>query len=274
VRQWEDKYHTNPILKGQDLALTPMVFVMWKSRYEAFIQRAPGVSMKMLYYAMRAPTGWGAIADMPEWGHFKFGHTRPNQSNSGLMTLIVLAYAYYEKRAGLTVLHVTWPEFQTYLARVEHRVALLSNSTGNLMREMVFKGPVGCDALMVYESLAIDYLEKARSRWEPLQVIYPEYNLWNNNPYFILNVPWSSQEHRDAAEAFLDFLMSEPIQARALDHGFRPANLDVPVRGPESPFTRFAEYGLSVEVPPVCEVPSREVIENLQESWVRHAVPH
>ena len=101
VRDWDAKYKGNPILREDVLALTPMVFVMWKSRYDEFLKKSPEVSLKTIAFAMRAKTGWATIAGKPEWGLFKFGLTDPNQSNSGLMTLILLAYEYSQKTSGL-----------------------------------------------------------------------------------------------------------------------------------------------------------------------------
>ena len=70
------------------------------------------------------------------------------------------------------------------------------------MREMVLKGPSSYDAALVYESVAIDYLKNAEGRWGPIHVIYPEYNIWNDNPYYILNASWSSDDQRKAAQHF------------------------------------------------------------------------
>jgi hypothetical protein len=36
VEDWQAKYGNDPILKEDALALTPMVFVMWEERYQAF----------------------------------------------------------------------------------------------------------------------------------------------------------------------------------------------------------------------------------------------
>ena len=273
VRDWEAKYQGNPIQKEEALALTPMVLVMWRSRYEAFTGKSPEVSLRTIWYAMQARQGWATIAGKPQWGRFKFGHTNPNQSNSGLMTLILLAYSFGDKTAGLSVREIVAPQFQDYLTRFNAGVAQLSNSTGNLMKDMALKGPTSYDALIVYESVAIDYLASAEGRWEPLQVVYPKQNLWNENPYCILKTPWTTEAHQEAAGVFLKYLLSEPIQARALDHGFRPANPAVAVKGPESPFTKFADYGLSISLAEVCEVPSREVIDNLQQMWIRTSAP-
>ena len=189
------------------------------------------------------------------------------------VTEIGVAYNASRKKAGLTVSELNSPAFRAYLAAFQRGVTGLSNSTGNLMKEMTTKGPSGFDALMVYENLAIDYFRSGETKWGPLQVIYPAENLWNENPYCILNTPWTTKEHQEAAATFLRFLLSEPIQTKALDYGFRPGNAAVPVKGPDSPFSRFAEYGLKVEVPEMCEVPSAEVVENLQQLWLQHAVP-
>src|SRR5262249_10945556 len=80
------------------------------------------------------------------------------------------------------------------------------------------------DGIFVYERVGIDRLRNAAGRWEQLRVIYPKFNMWNGNPYYVLDVPWSTPDHRKAAETFLGFLMSEPVQKQALGHGFRPGN--------------------------------------------------
>jgi ABC-type glycerol-3-phosphate transport system substrate-binding protein len=131
------------------------------------------------------------------------------------------------------------------------------------MREMILRGPSQYDGLMVYENLVIDYLDAAREHWGDLQVAYPVPNLWNEHPYYILNVPWSTPAQRVAARQFLDFLTSEPIQRRALVHGFRPGNPSVPVRYPESPLVRYEAQGLAIDLARVCEPPGADVVTDL-----------
>ena len=111
---------------------------------------------------MRAEGGWATIAGRPAWGRFKFGHTHPNQSNSGMMTLIILAYEFFGKKSGLTVSEIMSQQFQDYLTEFRAGVAGVSNSTGTLMKEMTLKGPTCYDALLVYENLAIEYAEMPR----------------------------------------------------------------------------------------------------------------
>ena len=47
------------------------------------------------------PDGW-ASKGHPEWGQFKFGHTHPDYSNVGLLSLTALAYSAVDKTSGLT----------------------------------------------------------------------------------------------------------------------------------------------------------------------------
>jgi serine/threonine-protein kinase len=266
-RQWRAKHDRAPILKTENLALTPMIFVMWESRREPFLKKYAQVRFQTLAQAMEEPGGWGTIAAQPGWGRFKFGHTHPNASNSGLIALVLMAYEYFHKEHNLTHGEVVEPGFQRWLRGFEKALARpggsLTHSTGTLMREMVLRGPSQYDCLVIYENLAIDYLDAAQDRWGPLMVDYPEPNMWNEHPYYILDVPWSDASQRKAAGEFLRFLMSEPIQKRALDHGFRPGNPAVSVRFPGSPLIRHASRGLRIDLPRMCEPPRNDVVQEL-----------
>jgi ABC-type glycerol-3-phosphate transport system substrate-binding protein len=271
VDDWQAKYGNNPILKEEPLALTPMVFVMWEERYQAFTSHYGTVDFETINRALHEAGGWQSIGQHPDWGLFKFGHTNPGDSNSGIVALLLAGHSYYKKTEDLTVADVTNAGFQSWLSRLESATNSDSNSTGNLMREMVLKGPSSYDALLVYESVAIDYLKNAEGRWGAIHVIYPEYNTWNENPYYILNASWSSDDQRKAAQTFLDFLLSEPVQRESINHGFRPANPSVPTRTPDSPWTRYQGNGVKIDLGKICAAPKAEVVTNLLASWQRRA---
>ena len=260
----------SPVLAAENLALTPMVFVMWKPRYEAFVKEYQSVNFRTLGRAMQEPEGWGKIAHRPEWGHFRFGHTDPNKSNSGLQTLVLMAYEFAGKQRGLTVKDVAEPRFLDWLRPFESGVtrtgSTLTNSTGTLMEEMVRRGQSQYDGLVVYENLVIEYMQAAIQRWgteAEFYIAYPDPNVWNEHPYYILDVPWSDDQQKRAAADFLKFLMSEPVQRRALEHGFRPGNSSVPVNTAESPLVKYQKYGFKLNLPVMCEPPSAEVTTNL-----------
>jgi hypothetical protein len=70
VQDWQVKYGGNPISKEENLALTPMVFVMWEERYQAFIQKYKEVSFQTISSAIQEKGGWDAIAQKPGMGNF------------------------------------------------------------------------------------------------------------------------------------------------------------------------------------------------------------
>ncbi len=269
IEEWKAKYGDNPIVKEEAIALSPMVFVMWEERYQPFIQHYKTLSFATIAEALQEKGGWDTIAKKPEWGLFKYGHTHPNQSNSGLQALTLAAYSYFHKTKDLGLPDIVNVEFQKWLQTMERGVSGMANSTGTMMREMVLKGPSSYDVLLAYEAVAIDYLKNAEGRWGQIRVAYPEYNSWNDNPYYVLNAAWSKPEQRKAAEAFLTFLMSEPVQKEALVHGYRPGNPNIPVRTADSPIVRFASYGVQVDLQKICEPPKAEVVNNLLASWER-----
>lgn len=264
--EWQLKNGKAPFLRTENLALTPMVFVFWNERFAAL--KTPPASFKDIAVLVAEPTGWAGLAGKPDWGFFKFGHTHPNQSNSGLMALVLMACDWHNSRE-LTMAQVLDPGFQAWLTKFEKGVAGMSRSTGSQMKDMVLKGPSAYDALCVYENVAIDYLKNAQGRWGDLRVTYPAVNAWNDNPAYLMDAPWSSAAERAAASRFLDFLMTEPVQRRALDHGFRPGNPAVPIRFEASPFVLYQPQGLRIDLPAVIQTPKAEVVNNLLAGWQR-----
>ena len=277
VSEWRIKHgEKSPILSAANLALTPMVFVMWKSRYDPFVKKYSKVNFETLSLAMTVSDGWGEISGKPDWGLFKFGHTDPNKSNSGLQMLVLMAHEFSRKPRGLTVNTITTNGFQDWLRAFEVGVTrhggALTHSTGTLMEEMVLRGPSQYDCLILYENLAIDYMRQATDRWGEqgeIYVTYPDPNIWNEHPYYILDVPWSDERQRKAAAEFLKFLLSEPIQRRALEHGFRPGNSAIAISSPDSPIVRNQKFGLKIDLPVMCEPPSAEVLTTLLASFRR-----
>lgn len=270
IQNWQTENGTNPIAKEDNLALSPMVIVMWEERYQAFMQKYKTVSLDTIRQALAEKEGWNGIAMQPDWGLFKFGHTHPNQSNSGLMALVLMAYDYHKKSKDLTNADLLDPMFQDWFVGLEKGASGLLPSTGTMMKNMVLYGPSTYDAVFVYESVVIDYLKPAEGKWGGLHVIYPKKNMWNENPYYILDVPWSDADHRQAAEVFLEFLLREDVQRESLRHGFRPGNPNVAIKDvPDSPFVLYEKSGLKIDVPSVCEAPKAAVVNTLIDIWER-----
>src|ERR1700682_3205524 len=198
-----------PVLNEKSIALTPMVFVVWSNRLAAFQSKYGDPSFEAFARALEETRGWEA-AGHPEWGFFKFGIEDRNAA------LALFAYEAQQKTSGLT------PRDALDVGARPALHSLARNAVSISMRDFATGGPEACDAALVYESSALELVEAAQKRWGELRIVYPQRNLWADNPYYILDALWSTPEQREAAQTFLDFIMTETSQQGAIAHGFRP----------------------------------------------------
>lgn len=273
VDKWKKEHEDkDPIFSDAPLALTPMVIVMWEDRYDAFIAKYKDMNFKNIAEALGEKTGWAAIAQKPEWGMFTFAHTIPTSSNSGLLTLALMAYDYLDVSRDIKSAQIMDEGFLTWMATVQSNISSEESSTGKLMENMLRYGPAQLNGVVVYENLALSDIEAAEKRWGKIKIVYPTRSVWNDNPYYILDVAWSTEAQRNAAKLFQDFLLSKPAQIVARDeYLFRPANVDVPILDDKSKFSDLIKKGVvKVDVATISR-PKAEVLEQLLVIWKRNA---
>src|SRR5262249_24345412 len=107
----ESRAKTGQDLVGstENLVLSPVVIAMWRRLAIAMwkpMAEAIGYGKKPIGWAdiltlARSDRGWAQYG-YPQWGQFKFGHTHPEYSNSGLISVIAEVYAANRKTAGLS----------------------------------------------------------------------------------------------------------------------------------------------------------------------------
>src|SRR6266498_980503 len=109
---------------------TPLVLVAWKERADALWGDKPSVDLwKQLHDVMTDPKGWGAHGH-PEWGYVKFSHTNPLQSNSGLMTILLMTYSFFGKTSGLTSADIlSNADYQKWFLETEGAISQFGEST-------------------------------------------------------------------------------------------------------------------------------------------------
>ena len=140
-------------------------------------------------------------------------------------------------------------------------------STGYLMTQMLRFGPSTLNAVMVYENLALSNLQTAEGRWGKIKVAYPKRSVWNDNPFYILDVPWSTPEQREAAKLFQDFLLEQGGSARrARPVPVPPGQRRRAHRGAGQRLQQ-AQGVVQVDVPAI-QRPSAEVLNHIQ-VWKR-----
>jgi hypothetical protein len=254
----------------RSLALSPLVVVAWHERAAVLWPHGPRDFWRDLHDAMANPGGWQALGGQPQWGPVKLGHTRPTTSNSGAQALILMAYAFAGKNAGLSAADIASPEFQQWLQELERGATIFGDRTDALMDDMVLAGPAKYDFGVVYEHLALQSLDAARSRQgQELRIFYPPATLLSDHPFATLRGDWIKPEERAAANQFRDYLLSRPAQELALQYGFRPVDSGVSIAtsGPNNPFSTHAGSGVQVAIAGQVETPAPEVIDALLDLW-------
>lgn len=267
VQEWKAKYNKTPILLEQNLALTPLVFLMWEDRYQAFLTRYQNVSFATIANALLEKQGWATIANKPEWGRFKFGLSDPARFNSGLVLLFVMSHEYHRDPGQLTLAELADKGLQKSMGVYRTYSTGMKLESSDLAADMIAKGPSSYDAIFTYESLALRSLKEAQGRWGKVRLIYPAYNFWMDNPFYVLDVPWSTAQHQSAAKAFLNYIYSPRIQKELLAMSIRPANPEVPLQDPGSPFLLYKEQGTVIDVQNAMDEPNGEIVKAMMEDW-------
>ena len=265
--EWK-KSHADDLVTGtpKDLVLSPVVIAMWRPMAQALGWPNKALGWKDVAQLAISEEGWTEFGH-PEWGPFKFGHTHPAYSNSGIVSIIAETYAGLDKQRDLTESDLNSPELKDFMTGVESSVIHYGTSTGFFGDRMFERGPSYLSAAVLYENLIVAQETKrnnGQSSQIPVVAIYPqEGTFWSNHPYAIVNAPWVSAEQKEAAQIFETFLLDKPQQLKALELGFRPADPSIPLTAPLD-----SQHGVDINQPQtILEIPSAPVIEDIQDLW-------
>lgn len=271
--EWK-KSHAEDLFNGtpKDLVLSPVVIAMWRPMAQALGWPGKALGWADVAALSTSADGWKAYGH-PEWGPFKFGHTHPGYSNSGIVSIISETYAGLGKQRGLTDADLQKPELKQFVADVESSVIHYGTSTGFFADRMFNNGPSYLSAAVMYENLVVAQEAKrltGQSSQIPVVAIYPkEGTFWSNHPYVVLNTPWVTAEQKEAAEIFQGFLLAKPQQLKALEFGFRPADPSVPLSSPLD-----SQHGADPTEPKtILEIPGAAVIDGIQNLWKQAKKP-
>ncbi|WP_394827157.1 substrate-binding domain-containing protein [Pendulispora albinea] len=246
---------------GETVVLSPVVIAMWKPMAEALGWPKSPIGWSDLLKVNLDPRGWGSKG-FAEWGRFKLGHTHPEFSNSGFLSVLAEAYAGAKKTRGLSRADLDNPSTRKFLESVEQTIVHYGTSTGFFTDKMIARGPAYMSATVSYENLVIESYQKNPP--QPIIAIYPkEGTFWSDHPYSILDAEWVGNEEREAAKIFLEFLKARPQQERALALGFRPGEASVPIASPID-----LAHGVDPKQPQnLLEVPEVATLEKLLDVW-------
>jgi Ca-activated chloride channel homolog len=253
---------------GKSLVLSPVVLAMWKPMAQALGWPDKAVGWSDVLSLAKDPKGWSTKGHA-EWGSFKFGHTHPQFSNSGTLSVLAEAYAALGQTRGLSKEALAKPKVAPFMESIEQSIVHYGKSTGFFSEKMLARGPSFLSAAVLYENLVVDsYIRpEFQSRDLDLVCIYPkEGTFWIDNPYYVIDAPWSDAQHRDAALLFRSFLLGSEEQTTAMTRfGFRPSDPKIAISAPLD-----AAHGVNPKEPQtLLEVPSTDVVESALALWTK-----
>jgi len=259
-------------LLPKSLVFSPLVFAVWEERAKVLLNKYHTIDWPGIHEALILKNGWADIGGDATWGLVKFGQTRPDQSNSALLAITLLAYAYYKQERGLKVSQIQDPAFLQYFSDIEGAVNAFGRSSGTFLKNVVLvQGPAAYDITATYENLVLTLENEARTRQrQVLQPYYPGLNILSDHPFAILQGDWVKPEEQQAALLLRDFLLADEQQRLALKSGFRPTSPNVPLTA-NIPGNVFAQQSARLHIPPtispLAQVPGGGVIDELIKQW-------
>ncbi len=183
-------------------------------------------------------------------------------------------YAGAGKTRGLTIEDVQAQETLDYVAALEKTVRYYGEGDERAIIERALaEGRDFLDAFVVQEQM-VTYFNTNRGGQERLVALYPvEGALWEDHPLALLETSELTPYQRQVFAQFRDYVLSPEAQQLILSHGYRPADLALPLDGPGSPLT--AENGVDPSEPKTAlQVPNASVIQVVRDVWwytKRHA---
>jgi len=260
--QSQSKYGKDLIGPTDNLVLSPVVIAMWKPMAEALGWGKKPIGWSDILALARNQKGWDAYG-YPQWGRFKFGHTHPQFSNSGLISLFAEVYAASGKTGGLTTADVSKAHTAEFLQGIERSVVHYGSSTGFFGRQMFSTGPQYLSAAVLYENMVIESYSQSNLPF-PVVAVYPkEGTFWSDHPIGIVEREWVTPERQEAAKVYIQYLLQKPQQEKAIAYGFRPGSVDVPLAAPID-----QAHGVNPQEPKTTlEVPSVSVMDSILQLW-------
>lgn len=251
-------------------ARAPVVIAIWESRLNALKSKHGGeIGWQELFGVFDAPNGWNDYG-LPGRKSVYYGHTDPLVSSTALSTLVSEFYAGARYGAGrapggkLTLEDVNDTVVQDEVRRIEGLIKHYSARTTEF-KEYIAQGPDYLDFVALEENDLI-YINQGKTQYKPpekLVALYPkEGTFWHDHPFAVPNAPWVTAEQRVGALLFTEYVLSEAVQKKVLESGFRPANPAVPIGYPIS-----SDLGVDPREPKILPVPDPAVIAAVQQSW-------
>jgi Ca-activated chloride channel family protein len=153
---------------------------MWRPMAEAMGWPGKAIGLKDILDLNANPQGWGEFGH-PEWGPFKYAHTNPEVSSTGLSAVAAEFYAGAGKTTGLTEDDVNNPDVRAFVQSIESSIVHYSSTT-TIFKDNIRQGGISYISAIALEEQTVIELNKTGMP-NSLVAIYPkEGTFWHDNP--------------------------------------------------------------------------------------------
>ncbi len=264
-RLGRDVFLTDGEYRAKPIALSLFAWGIYGSRARVLETKFNEINWLTLHDAATASGGWPELGGEPAWGFFKLVVPNPRKNVGGLAAMVAAAGEYYN-RPDISVADVTKPEFQKWLKELMSSVTDISGASAYTAEDFALLGYSVGDGGQMLESDLLANMAGISNRWkDPLVVRYPKFVTWFDFPLSVWIGPETSAQEKNAALEFEKYLLSVPVQQKAVSYGLRPVNADVTVDQPDSPFTKWSAAGVVdvVQRTSAMRSPDRDVLQAL-----------
>lgn len=212
------------------------------------------------------PIGWTDLLDRAQSDpDFKWSHAATNTA-SGLLATLAEFYAGAGITRGLTEDLARSQAVVEYVGAIEQTVRFYGEGEWAAIQRVLDQGSDFLDALVVQEQLVI-YFNQQPDRPGRLVAVYPaEGTLWEDHPLALIESSSLTPHQRQTYRAFREYLTSTPVQQRVLQAGYRPADLSIPVDGPDSPINALNGAD-PAEPQTTLQMPAPSVVQVVRDVW-------
>jgi Ca-activated chloride channel family protein len=199
-----------------------------------------------------------------KWNHPSTGHA------SGLLATLAEFYAGAGLTRGLTPEAATQQSTLDYVRAVEATVRFYGEGEDVIIQRLEQEGRNFLDAFVTQEQTVIAWNKTSPA--EALVALYPaEGTLWADHPLALLELGASGEQpvtdnQRRTYRALADFLTAPEQQMLLLDAGYRPADLDIKLDQPGSPFADTNRVDWR-QPQTTLQIPPDSVVEVVQNVW-------
>jgi Ca-activated chloride channel homolog len=199
---------------------------------------------------------------------YRYGHTNPDFSTSGITALIAeYAAAAGHTAGGLTAEAVDAPGVSAAVRLQEDRIVHYGDTANAFLDQMGRYRQRYASWVVTQEASLVRFSEANPGMRPRLVAVYPSDGTYvADYPLSVLttDTPWVDSLRHDAGTAFRTWLLGHLTAAEAANEGFRLGPPNQPARPPID-----AAHGANPDPPAVLPLPSARVVAQIQTAWGR-----